>query len=305
MSAYNVQLEDPDAFEQIYDRNAEAASVGEMNNSMYNVHDAEALTNEQTLNSRGKPLTDAPAVAMHPRKPQALSVKERMETRDSAHASSGQGAETGAGSAVSTTINTHFGQPPRILKNSGTSLKFMKPAQAGFSVHNRYGAPKSHQGALKKLRESRRNSTNYSSCNYLGQSVSQVKQKAKIKRGFTFMNAFKTSADPSGDVSASRGGSLAGAISAFGEHPGGHKKVAPSVSTKAIDGAADVTMALNGQGVYMNVIRESQQTSMKKEKLAAQKQKIMGMSFDGLKRGDMTRLNNFISDCQKQNPLFN
>ena len=155
------------------------------------------------------------------------------------------------------------------------------------------------------MRESRRNSTNYSSCNNLGTSISQVKQKAKIKRGFSFMNAFKTSADPSGDLSVSRAGSLAGAISAFGEQSGRQKKVAPSVSAKGIKEAADVTMALNGQGVYMNVIRESQQTSMKKEKLAAQKQKIMGMSFDGLKRGDITRLNNFISDCQKRDPVFN
>jgi len=145
----------------------------------------------------------------------------------------------------------------------------MKPMQSGFSAHNRYAAPRSAQGALKKLRESRRNSTNYSSCNYLGTTASQVKQKAKIKRGFTFMNAFKTSAD-AGDLSAvSRGGSLAGAISAFGDHSVGNKKVGASVSTKAIEGSADVTMALNGQGVYMNVIRESQQTSMKKEKLAA------------------------------------
>ena len=50
------------------------------------------------------------------------------------------------------------------------------------------------------------------------------------------MNAFKTSADPSGDLSGSRGGSLAGAISAFGEYPGGQRKVGTSVSTKAIDG---------------------------------------------------------------------
>ena len=46
LSAYNVRIEDPDQFEQIYDRNQEAASMGEMNNSMYNVADGEALTNE-------------------------------------------------------------------------------------------------------------------------------------------------------------------------------------------------------------------------------------------------------------------
>ena len=39
--------------------------MGEMNNSIYNVQDAEALTHEQTLNSRGRLLTDAPAVSMH------------------------------------------------------------------------------------------------------------------------------------------------------------------------------------------------------------------------------------------------
>ena len=110
MSAYNVHLEDPDAHEpfEIYDRNNEAASMGEMNNSMY-VPDGEALTHEQTLKSSGKLLMDAPAVAMNPQRHQALSVKERMETKDSAAFPSAHGAETGVGSAISTTINTHFG----------------------------------------------------------------------------------------------------------------------------------------------------------------------------------------------------
>jgi len=72
LSAYNVQLEDPDTFEQIYDRNNEAASMGEMNNSMYNVNNAEALTNGQyTVNSRGKHMIEAPAVGLRPQRQQA------------------------------------------------------------------------------------------------------------------------------------------------------------------------------------------------------------------------------------------
>ena len=51
LSAYNVHLDDP--LDHMYDRNNEAASMGEMNNSMYNIHDADALR-------------DAPAVSMHP-----------------------------------------------------------------------------------------------------------------------------------------------------------------------------------------------------------------------------------------------
>ena len=90
---------------------------------------------------------------------------------------------------------------------------------------------------------------------------------------------------------------MAGAMREFNDYQRAKRRVGASVSAKAIDAGADVGMTMNGQGVYMNVIRESQQTAMKKEKLAAQKQKIMGMSFDGLKRGDITRLNNFISDC--------
>ena len=83
------------------------------------------------------------------------------------------------------------------------------------------------------------------------------------------MNAFKTN-DQSADLSGyeTRAGSMTGVMSAFAEQNGGNRKVKPSISTKAIDGAADVTMALNGQGVYMNVIRESQNTTLKKEKLA-------------------------------------
>jgi hypothetical protein len=41
-----VRVEDPDAVERMYERNNEAASMGEMNNSIYNVHDAEAMTHE-------------------------------------------------------------------------------------------------------------------------------------------------------------------------------------------------------------------------------------------------------------------
>ena len=130
--------------------------MGEMNNSMYNVHDAEALTHEQTLNSRGRLLTDAPAVSMHGQRHDALSFKEGAEARDTVQASSTKGGEAGAVSAISTTINTHFAQPTRILKNSGSSLKYMKPSKSGFAAHNRYAGTKSHQSALKKLRESRR-----------------------------------------------------------------------------------------------------------------------------------------------------
>jgi hypothetical protein len=43
--------------------------------------------------------------------------------------------------------------------------------------------------------------------------------------------------------------------------------------------AADTSMNMNGMGVYMNVIRESEDISKKKEMLSKQKNMIMGMSF--------------------------
>lgn len=57
---------------------------------------------------------------------------------------------------------------------------------------------------------------------------------------------------------------------------------------------ADTSLSMNGMGVYMNVIRESQDITMKKEKLAEQKSRIMGMSFDNFGSRDMAQLNNFI-----------
>lgn len=65
--------------------------------------------------------------------------------------------------------------------------------------------------------------------------------------------------------------------------------------TKSLNfNTADTSLSMNGMGVYMNVIRESQDISMKKEKLAEQKSRILGMSFDNFGTRDMTQLNNFI-----------
>ena len=47
-------------------------------------------------------------------------------------------------------------------------------------------------------------------------------------------------------------------------------------------------------GVYMNVIRESQDLILRKEKLAEQKNKILNMSFENFGSRDMAQLNNFI-----------
>ena len=49
----------------------------------------------------------------------------------------------------------------------------------------------------------------------------------------------------------------------------------------------DTTMSMNGMGVYMNVIRESTDITLKKEKLAEQKSRILGMSFDNFGSKDM------------------
>jgi hypothetical protein len=99
---------------------------------------------------------------MHGQRHEALSYKEMPDFRDTVQVLSTKGGEPGAVSAISTTINTHFVQPTRVLKNSGSSSKYMKP-NSGLAAHNRYAATKSHQAALKKLRDTRRNSTNYSS----------------------------------------------------------------------------------------------------------------------------------------------
>ena len=71
--------------------------------------------------------------------------------------------------------------------------------------------------------------------------------------------------------------------------------------TKSLNmNTADTSLSMNGMGVYMNVIRESQDISMKKEKLAEQKSRILGMSFDNFGTRDMAQLNNFMR--QKKAP---
>ena len=62
---------------------------------------------------------------------------------------------------------------------------------------------------------------------------------------------------------------------------------------------ADTTLSMNGMGVYMNVIRESQDITMKKEKLAEQKSRILGMSFENFGSRDMAQLNNFMKQKRK------
>ena len=57
---------------------------------------------------------------------------------------------------------------------------------------------------------------------------------------------------------------------------------------------ADVNMSMNGMGVYMNVIRESQDVTAKKEQLQKQRRLIMGLSFENFKNRDLKQLNNFI-----------
>lgn len=69
------------------------------------------------------------------------------------------------------------------------------------------------------------------------------------------MNAFKTTGE--NDLTVSHSGSMAGAMREFKEYQA-NRRVGASVSAKAIDAGADPTMAMNGHGVYMNVIRESQ-----------------------------------------------
>jgi hypothetical protein len=54
-------------------------------------------------------------------------------------------------------------------------------------------------------------------------------------------------------------------------------------------------MNMNSMRVYMNVIRESQDVSAKKEMLSKQKRMILGMSFENFKSRDMAQLNNFIN----------
>ena len=63
---------------------------------------------------------------------------------------------------------------------------------------------------------------------------------------------------------------------------------------KSLNITADTTMSMNGMGVYMNVIRESQDLTLKKEKLALQKSRILGMSFENFGTKDMAQINNFI-----------
>jgi hypothetical protein len=53
-------------------------------------------------------------------------------------------------------------------------------------------------------------------------------------------------------------------------------------------------MSMNGNGVYMNVIRESQDITNRKEMLANQKSKILGMTFENFGSNDMAQLNEFI-----------
>ena len=45
---------------------------------------------------------------------------------------------------------------------------------------------------------------------------------------------------------------------------------------------------------YMQVIRDSQKVQNEREKLAVQKSKILGLSFDKIKHRDMEKLNDFI-----------
>jgi hypothetical protein len=88
---------------------------------------------------------------------------------------------------------------------------------------------------LKQIRDSRRNTNNYSSCNYLFQTTSpnhadsneKSKKQKKLNKGFS-------------------------------------NKVD---LTKSLNLTADTHMNMNGMGVYMNVIRESENVSKKKEML--------------------------------------
>ena len=57
--------------------------------------------------------------------------------------------------------------------------------------------------------------------------------------------------------------------------------ITKSTSSNAVD-TYDFSRTL-GESAYMKVIRESQKTTLKKEKLAEQKHRILGMTFDGLR----------------------
>lgn len=128
-----------------------------------------------------------------------------------------------------------------------------------------------HKKTLRQLRETRRNTNNYSSCNNLFKTTSpqfeaqerldytQIMKQKKVKKSFS----------KKVDLSNSKAPSSQGMM-------------------------ADVNMSMNGMGVYMNVIRESQDVIAKKEQLQKQRRLIMGLSFENFKSRDLKQLNNFI-----------
>jgi len=74
------------------------------------------------------------------------------------------------------------------------------------------------------------------------------------------MNAFASNGDQSADLSQSIKSSMNGVIRTFEQQNRMDRRgmVKPSTSSKTIGASNDLTMSMNGQGVYMKVIRDSQ-----------------------------------------------
>lgn len=235
---------------------------------------------------------------------------------------------------MNTLIDTATNKGPMSTKMFFNDTAIVDTVQSikSFGSRNRIVKHNGHLKALSQIRKDRRNSQTYQQSSYTNSSVPRLRgftpslqdiQKQKlIKRTFTFMNQPLSAA--LGDGSANKNSSL----NFYGLKEESNSQITNAVRVKsgklmmrnlnnkstsgkvmsgklaADTGAMDLLqMSMSGSGSYMNVIRESNSTTMKKEMLMQQRilldKQFQNDNYNLKASGDNKRLNCYINHSVK------
>ena len=227
---------------------------------------------------------------------------------------------------------TYMGPMSTKMYSNDTAIVDTVQSSKSNGSRNRIVKHNSHLKALSQIRKDRRNSETYQQSSHTNSSVPRLRgftpslqdmQNQKlIKRTFTFMNQPVSAA--LGDGSANKHSSL----NFYGHKEENNSQIANAVRVKsgklmmrnlntkstpgkiisgqqAPDSAAIdlLQMSMSGTGTYMNVIRESNNTTMKKEMLLQQKtmldKQFQNGNYNQKASGGNKRLNCYFNHSVK------